>query len=397
MSLPRKSIGLFVIVVLLGAAGYGVYYRINAKKDSDTKDTADTPPVEGGVSAETAFSTDLPIAVEGAQVIKGDLILEVTASGQAVPTRGTVIRSQVAGRVLEVPVRENTPVRAGALLVHVDSTEIQLNLEDAQSRLRQAENQYRVQMIGNDLTTDPVVRKEREDAARLQVGLGQAEVAVKREQLNLARTRITAPFGGRVASVKIVEGQDVGTGEEVMQVLDIDPIRIEVQVNEPDVGKLSVGGGARLTFAAFPGEQFTGRIVTINPVVDNVKRQAKVTVTMANPSGRILPGMFADVVLDARHIPNSILVPRDAVLERDVDRRTLVFVFDGTGTEGTAEWRYVTTGQSNSKYVQIVENPETNMVEPGEIVLVAGHTMLTHGARIQLTENIHAAQNSRPR
>jgi RND family efflux transporter MFP subunit len=189
----------------------------------------------------------------------------------------------------------------------------------------------------------------------------------------------------------------VNAGEELLQVLEINPIKVEVQVLESEVGYLAAGGTARMTFAAFPGESFTGRIETINPLVDNVTRQAKVTVSMPNPNGRILPGMYANVVLDARHIPNSIMVPRSAILERDVDRRRMLFVFDGEGQEGLAEWRYVTVGLGNSQYVQILESEETDMVRPGEIVLTEGHMMLTHGARVQLTENVRAVEGGRPR
>jgi len=74
----------------------------------------------------------------------------------------------------------------------------------------------------------------------------------------------------------------------------------------------------------------------------------------------------------------------------------MLFVFSGNGTEGTAEWRYVTVGLGNSRYVEIIDNPETKMVEPGEIVLVGGHMTLTHGARIKLTENA-AVEGGRPR
>jgi hypothetical protein len=74
----------------------------------------------------------------------------------------------------------------------------------------------------------------------------------------------------------------------------------------------------------------------------------------------------------------------------------MLFVFNGTGTEGTAEWRYVTVGLGNSRYVEIVDNPETKMVEPGEIVLIGRHNTLVHGARVKLTEN-PAAEGARPR
>jgi hypothetical protein len=106
--------------------------------------------------------------------------------------------------------------------------------------------------------------------------------------------------------------------------------------------------------------------------------------------------MYASVVLDARRLPNRILVPRSAILERDVDRRKMLFVFSGEGTEGTAEWRYVTVGLGNSTQVEILEHPETKLVAPGEIVLTSGHYSLTHGARIVLTENA-AAAGGRPR
>lgn len=397
MRLPRRLLGFGTLVVVLGAAATTIYFKIRGdtgEAEAATPASADGPVP--GVSADSTFSTDLPIPVEGQQVIKGDLILEVRASGQAVPWQGTSIKAQVAGQVRTVPVRENMPVAAGALLVRIDSTELQLALDDARARLAQAEATYREQTIGDDRITDPQVKADRQAAARIKAGLDGAEVAVRRAELDLRRTRVLAPFGGRVASVQVVPGQHVAAGEELMQVLDIDPIKVEVQVLESEVGHLRVGGGAKMTFAAFPGEAFTGTIETINPLVDQVTRQAKVTAVVPNRDGRILPGMYANVVLDARRLPDRILVPRAAILERDVDRRTMLFVFEGEGVEGIAAWRYVTVGLGNSQYYEIIENPETGMVEPGEIVLVGGHNMLTHGARIRLTENA-AAEGGRPR
>jgi RND family efflux transporter MFP subunit len=397
MSLPRKSIGFLVVVALLAAAGYGIYYRLNrSDENATTTASSDNGPAPGS-SADENFSTDLPIPVEGSPVIAGDLVLEVRSYGQAAATRGTVLRAQVAGQILAMPVRENSPVAAGALLVRIDSTDVALNLDEARAALAQAENQFRELTIGDDRIADPAIRAEREAASRLRAGLDQRELAVRRAEIDLARTNVTSPFGGRVASIKVVAGQHVSAGEELMQVLQINPIKVEVQVLESDVGQLAAGGSARLTFAAFPGQPFTGRIETINPLVDNVTRMARVTVSVPNPDGRILPGMFANVVLDASHIPNSILVPRSAILERDVDRRKMLFVFDGEGTDGIAEWRYVTVGFGNAEYVQIIENAETGMVQPGEIVLVSGHMMLTHGARVQLTENVRAVEGGRPR
>src|SRR5690606_40666391 len=164
--------------------------------------------------------------------------------------------------------------------------------------------------------------------------LDAAAARLKRAQLELARPRVEAPCRGRVASVKIGPGQWVRVGDERRTVVDADPIRIEVQVLEGDVRFLAVGRRAEVELTAFPGERVVGRIETINPLVDRQTRMAKVTVSVPNPSGRILPGMFARVMLEAERFPDRVLVPRSAILERD--GRTMLFVLQGNPQGGEA-------------------------------------------------------------
>ncbi len=125
-------------------------------------------------------------------------------------------------------------------------------------------------------------------------------------------------------------------------------------------------------------------------MVEQQTRTAKVTVVVPNAGGRILPGMYARVELEAQRIPDRILVPRSAILERD--RRTMLFVLE----DGKAKWRYVTTGLENDEYVEIVENPETEMVRPGEVVLTGGHFTLTHDADVRLVDDYREAETGRP-
>ncbi|MCH8254727.1 MAG: efflux RND transporter periplasmic adaptor subunit, partial [Gemmatimonadetes bacterium] len=226
-------------------------------------------------------------------------------------------------------------------------------------------------------------------------GLDQAQVALERSQLRLARARVGAPFGGRVADIKVSQGHRVRTGDELMTIVDLDPIKVEVQVLERQVGLLAMGRVAQVTFAAFPGELFLGRIETINPMIESDSRTARVTVRIPNPGGRILPGMYARVSLEARRFANRILVPKDAVLERD--RRTMLFVYEGDERGGLAKWNYVTTGLENDSLVEILEHPDTEMLKPGQIVLVDGHYTLIHDAVVRLSVNPRRAEGGRPR
>jgi RND family efflux transporter MFP subunit len=275
------------------------------------------------------------------------------------------------------------------VVLALDPVDRRLAVEEAEASLREAEARYREQLLfDRDLPED--VRRERESAARLKSGLDRAEIQLQKARLDLDRTNVRAPFAGRLASIRVVPGQLVGQGAELMTVMDLDPIKVQVQVLEGELAHLAPGGRAEVRFSAFPDEVFEGVIETINPLVEEQTRTARVTVTVDNPRGRILPGMYARVELEAQRIPDRILVPRAAILERD--RRTMLFVLE----DGRAKWRYVTTGLENDEYVEIVEDAETDMVEPGEVVLVGGHFTLTHDARVRRVDDYRESDTGRP-
>jgi HlyD family secretion protein len=388
MRLPKRLIAALAVLVILALGGAGAYLRITGH---DAAAAAGGPAGElPEVSAAAQFATDLAVSVEGARVVRDTLVLAVSAAGEAASVRQTVLRAQVAGQVRAVRVSENRAVGAGAVLIEIDPAEYQLALEEARARLREAEARYREITLGDDRIDDARVRAERDSAARARSGLDVARVAVQRAELNLGRTRVTAPFAGSIANLRVVEGQHVTQGEELVTVQAMDPIRVEAQVLEAEIGFLEPGRHAAVTFAAFPGEAFDGVIESINPVVEQQTRTARVAVSVRNPGGRILPGMFARVSLAARRFPDRILVPREAILERD--RRTMLFVFEGEGDVGRAKWRYVNTGLMNDRYVEIVaDGPEDGMVAPGEIVLVGGHYTLTHDIQVRLVDSARAA------
>jgi membrane fusion protein (multidrug efflux system) len=370
-------------VVVLAACSV---FKGSSKGEGDSTKASDSTP---NSSASETFSTDIAIPVEAAPVVRDTLVISVSAAAQAAAEREAKLLAQVAGRIVAVHVRENDPVSGGRLLIEIDTTEYAMALAKAQADLARAQVSYHDIVLGDDQITDEAVRAERQRSARARSGLAGAEVSVQEAEFNLKRTQVVAPFAGRVASLLVVPGQTVRVGDELASVVDLDPIRVEVQVLESEVGLLDAGRRAVASFAAFPGEEFTGRIATINPIVDKDTRTAKVTVNIPNPGGRILPGMYAKVSLEARKFPDRILVPRAAVLERD--RRTMLFVFEGEGSTGLAKWRYVTTGLANDSMVEIIPNPETEMVEPGERVLVDGHYTLIHDAHVRIVPNVREA------
>jgi membrane fusion protein (multidrug efflux system) len=391
----RRTFGIAVALVALLALSTAIYARIRgegedaASSASGESAAGDSASGGAGTSASGTFATDVAIPVQGTKASRGTLVVAVSAAGQAEAWKRTIVTAQVTGRIAGLPVRESDMVGAGQPVVALDPAEYALAVQEAQASVRDAEAKFREQTLFDERITDVATREERARVARSKSGLEGAEVRLRRAQLDLQRTRLGAPFAGRIADVKVTPGQWVQQGAELMTVVDLDPIRVEVQVLESEVGFLSPGRTARVSFAAFPTEPFAGRVETINPVVESGTRTARVTVLVPNPQGRILPGMYARVSLDARRFENRVLVPRTAILERD--RRTMLFVYDGDDRGGLAKWRYVTTGLQNESQVEIVPNAETDSIAPGETVLTDGHYTLIHDARVRLVDDVKKA------
>ena len=383
MPCPRRLFSFGVAILVLAVMGAGVYLRIKGETEEAKVggSEADRPVVESA----SAFATDVAIPVEGVAAVRDTLLVSVSAAGQAAAYRQATLRAQVEGQVRRVAVRENDRVAPGGLLLEIDPTQYELNVERARAAVTSAEAMFRELTLFDDRIEDATIREERERVARSRSNLDQARVDLRQAELNLERTRIRPGFPGRVASLKVVPGQWVSAGDELLTVVDLDPIKVEVQVLEGEVAFLTPGREARVSFSAFPDTTFTGTIETINPIVDQTTRTAKVTVMVPNPDGRILPGMYARVSLEARRFADRILVPREAILERD--RRTMLFVYQ----DGRAKWRYVTTGLENEALVEIVEHAETEMVEPGEVVLTNGHYTLIHDARVRIVDDVRGA------
>ncbi|HUP00643.1 MAG TPA: efflux RND transporter periplasmic adaptor subunit, partial [Gemmatimonadota bacterium] len=377
-------IGVGVVVVLLLA---GTWWRHSEGREENEEGSVTAAEGDAVARAgEGGSPTGLAIPVTVDTVRLGTLVLQVEGSGQTEASNRATIAARVAGRIAAVPVGESRRVGRGVPLVRLDGREVALALRQAEAELAQAQARYNEMTLFDERIEDPAVREERAQAARAKSGLATAEIAVSRARLDLANTTIRAPFAGRVANVLVTVGETVTAGQELMTLVDIDPIHVEVQVVEGELRWLAEGNGAGVWLAAFPDTLFAGRIASINPVVDPETRTARVTVVLPNPQGSILPGMFASVTLDGRAFKDRVMIPEEALVERD--SRTLVFMFepleDGPPGEGLAKWVYVTPGLSSGEVVELVEAEGTEVPAPGTLVITEGNYTLINDAQVRV-------------
>lgn len=393
MAFSQRTLGLTTVLVIVAAVGGGLWWWLRPAGPGTAQaepSAADSFGID--VAQVSDLTAGMAMTVAGSEVVQGTLWITVQPRATARALRRTVVRSQVEGLVQDVPVRENTPVAAGAPILQIDSTELALNLALSRSQLGQARADYQSLLLGLDAEEDPEVRAQIESQAGARSGLDQAEVTFRQDSLQLTRSTVRAPFAGRVADVLVVPGQYISAGTDLMSVVALDPIRVEAEVLEGDIDLLEEGRRATMTFDAFPEVPYEGTIRSINPVV-TADGYARATILVSNSDGRIKPGMKADVTIEAQSFEDQVMVPLEAVLEKDAGRTVVLVAEEDDEGRTVARMRYVLTGREGDTMVAIVPSDDTEMVQPGETVLVSGHQSLANGTPIRLAEPQATAAN----
>jgi Cu(I)/Ag(I) efflux system membrane fusion protein/cobalt-zinc-cadmium efflux system membrane fusion protein len=160
---------------------------------------------------------------------------------------------------------------------------------------------------------------------------------------------VVSPASGVIVEKLVVEGMRVSSGQRLFRVADLSSVWVEAAVPERDIRFVRVGQAAAVTLDAYPGDTFNGRTSYIYPSVTEETRTVRVRVQLANPGGRLRPGMYAAVTIPG---PPSmaLVVPTDAVV--DSGTQQLVFVAQGNGY---FDPRPVKTGTRMADGIEIIQ------------------------------------------
>ena len=159
---------------------------------------------------------------------------------------------------------------------------------------------------------------------------------------------LRAPVDGVVLQKNVIQGQSVTAGSALLQIADLSTVWLEADVFENDIGLMRVGTRADVSFDAYPGQPFSGRISYVYPTVDPASRTGKVRIDLANAGGRIRPGLFGTARFRAPLGGRGVVIPRQAALV--TGDRQLVFVEDPAGRLVP---RQVTLGAETDSLVQV--------------------------------------------
>jgi HlyD family secretion protein len=277
-----------------------------------------------------------------AEVEHGDLVVSVTASGTVQPTTQVQVGTQVSGAIQALYADFNSAVTKGQVVAQLDPATYQARLESdranliraeadvmrVQALLKQAENEARrmTDLIASDLVTASEFDQSIANRDSLLAQIKVAEATVKQQraalavsEVNLQYCTIESPIDGIVVARSVDVGQTVAASLSAPTLFiiaaDLEKMQVQAAVTEADIGRLQNGQPVSFTADAYPGETFHGTVsqVRLAPtIVQNVVTYT-VLVDAANPGGRLLPGMTADLQFELDRRDDVLLVP-DAAL-----------------------------------------------------------------------------------
>ena len=320
---------------------------------------------EGTVSVSPRVQQNLGLRT--AEVVAGSLAMEVIAAGNVAWNERLqeVVAARAMGFVEKLHVRATFDrVAAGAPLLDLYVPDWVAAQEDYLAAARMAG-------AGTDALREAARTRMR------QVGMDEALIAqVVQQQRVQGRVTLTAPVGGVVTELMAREGATVMPGMPLLRLQGTATVWAEGQVPESQAAQLKPGAAVVATSPAAPGQRFTGRVQALLPEVDAATRTLKARLELANPSARLVPGMFVQLRFAEPARAKSLLVPMDAVIH--TGRRSVVMLAEPEGRFRPVE---VKTGLEAQGQTEILAG-----LEPGQRVVLAGQFLIDSEATLRGVE-----------
>jgi RND family efflux transporter MFP subunit len=272
------------------------------------------------------------------------------------------ISPSAANRITSITVDVGDRVRKGQTLVTLDPvniTQVKLNLEQTKREYDRA-------------------------VTLLEIGAGtQQSVEQLKTQLDVYQTQynnlrenavLVSPING-VVTARNYDPGDMSGSQPVLTVGQLSPVvKVMINVSENDLQLIKSGMPVDVTFDAFAGETFTGKIARVYPTVDTSTRTFQVEVQIANRDERILPGMFARVEINLGDMQN-VVVPDRAVVKQTGSGNKYVYVYHN----GTVSYNRVELGRRLDDAYELLSG-----CNDGDTVVIAGQTRLADGVKAEI-------------
>lgn len=312
--------------------------------------------------------------------------LDYYASLRAV--QGVNVTTELPGLVQTVYFTTGETVQKGAILVQLnaDAETAQLNSLKAEENLAQKtytrdEAQYKIKAISKaTLDTD-------------EANLKSLDAQVAQQAATVVKKTVVAPFSGQLGISTVSPGEYLNAGQAIAPLQELDVMYADFYVPQQDLVKLQLGQTVDLTVDAFPGKTFSGKITTINPVLDTTTRNVEVEATFDNADNKLVPGMSGDVAVTIGEPQEILTLPQTAIsfnpygdIVYRVSKET-----ENNKEKLTVSQVFVKTGQTRGDQIEILSG-----LNEGDVVVTAGQLKLKNGSTVVINNSIKPGDSATP-
>lgn len=340
----------------------------------------------GDADKKQAEGEPVPVVVGKVQKVQERETVSVSGTVNT-PDSPTTVSFLVSGKVLFVGPREGDYVKRGQRLASIDPADYQLSLAAAKAQTDQAEVEFkraedehrRMKMLYDSKSLAP--NDYQKFKAAFESAEQRYEQAVALEELS--RKRLTdatlyAPTSGYIAKRLIEPGDTAAQGRPVFEIVQLDPVEVNVGVPETDIHLVRIGEKAEITVPALPGKSFDGTVRIINVSAEPNTRTYMTRIAVANPKHLLRVGMVAEATIRGNKMVTMAILPGDAVI-RDPQGATQVFVY--YPNQKRVYTKRVEIGSLFDKDVEIKSG-----LTGDEWIVLGGQTRLRNGLVVSVTE-----------
>src|SRR5262245_51082008 len=342
------------LLAVLGLAAGGYLYWRNSQGGTDLAEHSPRPTT--------------------AAVEARDINFSVTTAGDIGPADQVSVRSEINGRIEELPVDIGDKVKKGDLLTRLDDRDLQIEraqrlieIDGARLQLQKASRNFAraKQLFAQQLISQETFDDSRTEHDLSTNGLDRAEQALRLVDDKLRKTRIVAPFDCTVLTRAVSLGQTVSgsagfnSGTEIMTVANLNDMVVNAHVNQTDVGRLKQGQAVDIQVESVPGLKMKGHMERIAPqaFIKNGIKGFATRVAIHDIDPRVRPGMTAILGIPVSSADSVLAVPLAAVFTEAGERFVFVKTADGF------ERRPVVVGVSDYSHAEVVSG-----LSAGEVV-----------------------------
>jgi RND family efflux transporter MFP subunit len=287
----RRIVAIVVAAAVVAALGGAVALRAAHRAADAAREKA----------AAAAVALDFS-AADVTHVASAPIARWLQVSGSLEPVHQAVVKAKVTGDVAAFTLREGDAVRAGQLLMRIDSPDLSARLADREGALASARAQLalatKTRAMNLRLLTDKFISQNAFDNAESSFDVARGNLRSAEAQVQLARNalrdaEVFAPLAGIVAKRSVDPGEKVAVEAPLLTIVDLSDLEVQAIVPALDVPALAAGMPVEWTVDGFGERRFEGRIDRINPSTEPGTRAIVVHVELPNPDASLRAGMFA--------------------------------------------------------------------------------------------------------